>query len=287
MTLIEALQVGRDGGRGVSYAMPTAVALKWFRWNAAGTALEMIDAGDLTDITTYGESLTKAGADLSVTLPNRFGVGGGSVDVITCTTSPAITSLTNNLLVVVEASGANATNTPTFNPDGVGAKTIVKENNTALAKGDIPGANYRMILVFDTSLDNWVLLNPSPSRTKSISIPLPDPGGAGVDIANYIAWKAPLACTVTKLQLIPQAIYIAAVSANDATIAAKKNNGATPIASLNVTTALAQGSINDMGSLDASEKIMDSGDNITVDLTANGTADIPVQTLQIDYEVAT
>ena len=125
------------------------------------------------------------------------------------------------------------------------------------------------------------------SRYQSVNVPLPDPGGAGVGITNYITWKAPVACVVTKISLIPLAAYVAAASPNDAVIDANKNNGTTAIASLTVVTALAQGSFNEMGTLDAAEKILDAGDDITFDLTANGTADIPAQAVQIDYEITT
>ena len=270
-----------------SPTLPSPSALKWFRWNAAGTALENVDAGDLTAVTTVGPDLVLASSNLSIAIPNRFGVAGGTVDAITTTTSPVVASLTNNLLIVLECAGANTTNTPTFAPDGMTAKTIVKDNGTALAVGDIPAVNYRAILVYDSSLDKWVLLNPAEKKTFSVVVSLPDPGAADADITNYIAWKANVKCTITKLQLIPKAAYVAGASPNDADIDVNKNNGATAIASLNVVSALSQGSINDMGSLDATEKILDVGDNITVDLTANGTADIPEQSLQIDYEIAT
>jgi len=125
------------------------------------------------------------------------------------------------------------------------------------------------------------------ARKQSVTVPLPDPGGAGVGLTNYVVWQAPVACTVTKISLMPHAGYIAAANPNDAVIDVNKNNGAPPIATLTVITALAQGTINDMGTLDTAEKILAAGDNITIDLTANGTADIPAQAVQIDYEVAT
>lgn len=146
---------------GVSTTLPIAEALKWPRWNSAGTALENISGADLSVVTTFGADLTLASNNLSVTIPNRFGVAGGTVDVITAVTSPVVASLTNNLAVIIEAAGANATTTPTFSPDGMTAKTIVKGNDTALVVGNIPGANYRMHLVYDSSLDKWVLLNPA------------------------------------------------------------------------------------------------------------------------------
>jgi hypothetical protein len=100
------------------------------------------------------------GQDLRVTVPTRSCIAGGTVDALTGTTSPAAPSLTNQLRVLVELAGANATTTPTFNLDGLGAKTIVKEGDVALAVGDMPGANARADLVFDGSLDKWILLNP-------------------------------------------------------------------------------------------------------------------------------
>ena len=49
----------------------------------------------------------------------------GTVDVITATFSPAIT-LADKTLCAIIASGANTSTTPTFNPNGLGAKTITK-----------------------------------------------------------------------------------------------------------------------------------------------------------------
>jgi len=146
----------------VDATLPVAAALKFWRWNAAGTGLENIDAGDLSGaITTVSSGLSLSSSNLSIVNPNRLVVAGGTVDVITGSTTPAPASLTNNLAVLVEASGANTVTTPTFNLDSLGAKTIVKDNDVALAVGDIPGANFRMSLVFDSSLDKWVLLNPT------------------------------------------------------------------------------------------------------------------------------
>lgn len=121
------------------------------------------------------------------------------------------------------------------------------------------------------------------ARKQSVSVLLPDPGGAAQGLTNFIAWKAPVDCTITKLQVIPHAAFISAASPNDTVIEVKKNNGATPVAALTVVTALAQGSINDLGALDAAEKVLAAGDNLTVDLTANGTGDIPALALQVDY----
>lgn len=142
--------------------LPEPVALSWWRVNAAGTGIEWITAADISAVaTTVDASLTLSSGELRVTNPNLFAVGGGTVDVITASVSPAPASLTNNLRVYFEASGANTVVAPTFNLDGLGAKDIVKGSNFALRAGDIPGANARVDLVFDASLDKWVYLNPA------------------------------------------------------------------------------------------------------------------------------
>lgn len=168
-TMIEQ-QSGEETGRtitlpetvsGVDTELPIPAALKWFRYNSGATAFELVDAADFSTLmTTVGVDLTLSAGNLSITNPNRLVTAGGAVDAITATSSPAAASLTNGLAVMLEAAGANVTTTPTFNLDGLGAKTIVKGSGAALAVGDIPGANYRAHLVYDLSLTQWVLVNP-------------------------------------------------------------------------------------------------------------------------------
>jgi len=101
------------------------------------------------------DSITTASANI---VPRA--AAGGTVDAITATYSPAVT-LSNGTVVLLEAAGANTSTTPTFAPNSLTAKTIVKGSNTALAAGDIPGANAWALLMYDSSLDKWVLLNPA------------------------------------------------------------------------------------------------------------------------------
>ncbi|MBT9168793.1 MAG: hypothetical protein DDT19_02141 [Syntrophomonadaceae bacterium] len=58
------------------------------------------------------------------------------------------------------ATGANTTTAPTFAPDGLIAKTIVKENLVALAVGDIAGAGHEVKWIFNATADRVILLNP-------------------------------------------------------------------------------------------------------------------------------
>lgn len=145
---------------GVSPQMPVPASLKWARWNAAGTALENVDAASLSGVSTIGAGLQLSGGDLSIVVPVLQGVAAGTVDAITASIIPAPAALINNLRVLIEASGANTSSTPTFTLNALAAKTIIKGNNQALEAGDIPGVDYRCDMVFDASLDKWVLLNP-------------------------------------------------------------------------------------------------------------------------------
>jgi hypothetical protein len=88
----------------------------------------------------------------------------GTVDAITATFSPVIPSLINGYEVRVRASGANTITNPTFAPDGLTAKTIVMHGDNALVPGGINGADHELILRFNSSNDNWELLNPAKSR---------------------------------------------------------------------------------------------------------------------------
>ncbi len=118
------------------------------------------------------------------------------------------------------------------------------------------------------------------ARTHSLSVFLPDPGGAGASISNYITFKAPVALTLTKLQLIPAGNYVGSASASG-TAVARKNNESQAIVSFSTTTNLTRGTINNMGALNAAEKVFAPGDNLTIDL--DGSKNLPEQSLQIDY----
>ena len=87
-------------------------------------------------------------------------VAAGTADAITADFTPNV-ALTNGTTVIVRAGVANTTTTPTFSPDGLTAKTIVKGNNLALTAGDIAGAGHWLLMQYDATLDKWVLLNPA------------------------------------------------------------------------------------------------------------------------------
>ena len=87
--------------------------------------------------------------------------GGGTADAITAAYSPAITTLVDGQECYVRATAANATTTPTFSPNALTARTIVKNGNVALAAGDIAGDGHELHLRYRLSDTKWELLNPA------------------------------------------------------------------------------------------------------------------------------
>lgn len=86
---------------------------------------------------------------------------GGTADALTGDFTPDILTLENGLTLYVRALNANTTTTPTFSPDGLTSKPVVKGNNLPLLAGDIAGAGHWLTLQYDATLDKWLLQNPA------------------------------------------------------------------------------------------------------------------------------
>lgn len=95
--------------------------------------------------------------------------GGGTADAITATYAPAITALVDGQECYVRATAANATTTPTFSPNGITARTIVKTGGVALAIGDIVGVGHELHLRYLLASTRWELLNPAATAVASAS----------------------------------------------------------------------------------------------------------------------
>ena len=111
-------------------------------------------------VTSTPAELNLLGSQVGGFLLKGSATGAGTADAITADFTPNI-SLTNGVTVIVRAVGANTVTNPTFNPDGLGVKTIVKNSNEALSVGDIIGASHELILKYNSTNDNWSLLNAS------------------------------------------------------------------------------------------------------------------------------
>lgn len=95
--------------------------------------------------------------------------GGGTADAITAAYSPALTALVDGQLCFVRATAANATTTPSFSPNGLTARTIVKQGGGALVAGDIVGDGHELVLRYDLANTQWELLNPLISSIVAAS----------------------------------------------------------------------------------------------------------------------
>lgn len=118
----------------------------------------VVDTAAPADVADWIEAAVR-----SIGIPTA--VAGGTADAITADFTPNV-ALTNGTTVIVRAGAANATTTPTFAPDGLTAKTIVKGNNLALVAGDIAGAGHWLEMNFDSVLDKWVLQNPDVTQAS-------------------------------------------------------------------------------------------------------------------------
>lgn len=87
--------------------------------------------------------------------------GGGTADAITATYSPTISTLVDGQECYVRATAANTSTTPTFSPNALTARTIVKNGNQPLVAGDISGDGHELHLRYRLSDTKWELLNPS------------------------------------------------------------------------------------------------------------------------------
>jgi len=87
----------------------------------------------------------------------------GTANALEASYDPEILALTDGMTLIVRASTASSSTTPTFTPNEgeVATKTIVKGNNLPLVAGDIAGAGHWLVLQYDEILDKWVLLNPA------------------------------------------------------------------------------------------------------------------------------
>lgn len=119
----------------------------------AGNTLTVVDSGSAYVVPNLSQ----------YSLLDILAVAGGTADALTATFVPAITTLVNLSPVMVRASSANVTPTPTFTPNSVSIppQIIVKGANQPLTAGDIAGAGHILELQNDTAINRWVLQNPA------------------------------------------------------------------------------------------------------------------------------
>lgn len=94
----------------------------------------------------------------------NWAAGGGSVDNISATLVPAITTLTDGVRLAVRSTGPNTSTAPVFSPSGLTARTITKAGGQALVAGDTGPAGYELDLRYNLAGLRWELLNPAVSK---------------------------------------------------------------------------------------------------------------------------
>lgn len=92
---------------------------------------------------------------------------GGTVDAITADYTPNIT-LSDLQICAIRSAGANTVTNPTFAPDGLTARTIVKNGGSALVAGDIGADGTVHFLQYDLTNTRWELLNPAAPAGKTV-----------------------------------------------------------------------------------------------------------------------
>lgn len=83
---------------------------------------------------------------------------GGSADAYTLTSNRTIGTLYDGLVMAFEANHTNTTTTPTLNLNSIGATTIVKFTDKAIAGGEIKSGQ-KYWVVYDSSTTKWQLIN--------------------------------------------------------------------------------------------------------------------------------
>lgn len=96
-----------------------------------------------------GQAATQAGM-------NIYAIGGGTANAQTATYSPAITALTDGMVLWFKAAAAN-TGATTLNVNGLGASPVVGAAHSALQGGEIV-ANGRCMVIWSATLTSWVLI---------------------------------------------------------------------------------------------------------------------------------
>lgn len=222
---------------GVARSKLVNKALRQSSLIAAGIAEFLADnqSNNITDsLTPQNVADYMAAVVRSLGIPTA--VAGGTADAITADFTPNV-ALTNGTTVIVRAGATNATTTPTFAPDGLTAKTIVKGNNLALVAGDIAGAGHWLEMNFDTTLDKWVLQNPAygvlTASTPAIKAQSPLGIGASITLDSshvgrplYYSGASAGTLTLPASPLAGGAITVYAVGAGNCTI---QRNGAQTI----------------------------------------------------------
>lgn len=162
---LTARTITRKGGSAlVPGNIPGANAEVLVRYNLANTRWEL-----LNPFQPLAAAYTYASA-------------GGTADALTGAYTPPRLTLEDGVRLAVRATAANATRTPTFAPDGLTARTIVRASGASVQPGDIV-VGTELLLEYDLANTRWKWLN-SPSSGAFKALVADDTGGTNVNTAQ-------------------------------------------------------------------------------------------------------
>lgn len=188
------------------FVLKNGAGLDIFNLTQDGRATLFAQGTDPMDAATVRQ--TQLGAHSSA-------VAGGTVNAITASFSPEITSVVAGTVVRVLSSGANTSTVPTLNVGTTGWGDIVKGNDLPLAVGDIPGAGYWCEFALNQALTKWVLMNPATGVS-----PPPSVTGAFKNLKlSTTGTSAPVTVTADEIVVSDGAGYYKTLSAVSLSVA--------------------------------------------------------------------
>jgi hypothetical protein len=96
----------------------------------------------------------------------NYAVAGGTANELTATLSPAPSAYSEGMLFLVKVSLTSTLATSTINVNGLGAKTIVNPDGSALMPGALV-ASAKQLMGYDESLDKVILLTPANTGVRT------------------------------------------------------------------------------------------------------------------------
>jgi len=132
-------------------------------WTSGNYKVKLTDASDVEVWTADNYDNDAASATFA---EGVLSAAGSAANVITANLPTAPSALADQQQVVVELQhGANTITNPTFNLNGLGAQTIVRDDDKPLRAGDTGGDGAKNYLSYSTTKTSWELLNPAqPSK---------------------------------------------------------------------------------------------------------------------------
>lgn len=137
--------------------------------NGLNAALADINFGGFR-VKSIAAPTAAADATSAVTIQKsavNWAAAGGTSDAITATYAPAVTALTDGMLLGVRIASANTTATPTFAPNGLTARTITKNGGLALVASDLR-ATAEPILRYNLASTRWEIVGTAATASPSV-----------------------------------------------------------------------------------------------------------------------